>query len=56
MQIDWSDAAPRRKPTRKERACYKRWIKYLKFSRLSGSEIWKRSTTFAEQGKEPPND
>lgn len=52
--IDFSDMAPKkRKPTRKERARYRRWRKYLKDSRLSTQEQHSRAAQFTAQRKEP---
>jgi len=52
--IDFSDMAPKkRKPTRKERALYKRWRKYLSDSRLSIDEQHRRAATYTAQKKEP---
>lgn len=53
-QIDWSDLKPKlRKPTKKERARYHKWVKYLSDSRLSKEEIYRRAAQFTEQGKDP---
>lgn len=51
--IDWSEQQPLRKPTKKEKARYQRWVTYLKDSRLSDTEIFKRAAQYAEQGREP---
>lgn len=52
--IDWSSVAPKkRQPTKKEKARFKRWKKYLKDSRLSPKEQHQRAIAFTEQGKEP---
>lgn len=45
-----------RPPTRKERARFARWVKYLKNSRLSESQIYSRAASFSEQGLEPNDD
>lgn len=52
-QIDFSSLRPVRKPTRKERGRYQRWVKYLSDSRLSEDEIHNRAAQFAAQGREP---
>lgn len=55
--IDFSDLTPKpRKPTKKEAARYRSWVKYLSDSRLSKQEVYSRAAQFTEQGKEPPND
>ncbi len=52
--IDFSDMAPKkRKPTRKERALYKRWRKYLCNSKLTIDEQHRRAAAFTSQRKEP---
>ncbi len=53
-RVDWSEM--KRKPTRKEKARYRRWVKYLTNSRLSHDEIHSRATTFAERGEEPKDE
>lgn len=53
-KIDFSDMEPRRrKPTRKERARYKRWRKYLADSKLCPEEQRRRAEAFTIQGREP---
>lgn len=53
-QIDWSDLKPKpRKPTRKEAATYRRWVKYLSDSRLTKDEIYRRAAEFTEKGMKP---
>lgn len=53
-EIDFSDMAPKkRKPTRKERARYKRWRKYLSDSKLTIDEQHRRAATYTAQKKEP---
>jgi hypothetical protein len=54
--IDWSDMRPKKKPTRRQRGRYQRWVRYLKDSRLSRDEVHSRAASYAEKGKEPPND
>lgn len=49
---DWS-AEPKDKPTRKQKARYRRWVRYLGDSRLSKQEIHRRAVEFARQGREP---
>jgi len=57
MDIDFSDLRPKpRKPTRKERGRYQRWVKYLSDSRLSVAEIHNRAAWFTKEGEEPPRD
>lgn len=42
-----------REPTRKELANFRNWVKYLKDSKLSESEVYKRAASFASQGRKP---
>lgn len=51
--IDWSDMRPDRKPTRKERGRYQRWVKYLSDSKLTEQQIHERAARLTEQGREP---
>lgn len=52
--IDWSDMKPmKRKPTKKERALFNRWVTYLKDSRLPESEIYSRAASYTEQQLKP---
>lgn len=51
--IDWSDMRSVRKPTRKERGRYQRWVKYLKESKLSEEQIHERAARLTEQGRDP---
>lgn len=46
-------AQKKRKPTRKERARYKRWRKYLEDSRLDPAEQHRRAAQFTSQKREP---
>lgn len=55
MEVDFSSMRPKRKPTRKERGRYKRWVKYLKDSRLSDSEVHNRAAHLA-QNRDPPKE
>lgn len=51
--IDFSGLKPKkRKPTRKEAARYKRWVKYLSDSRLSEDEIHSRAKAFTKRGRD----
>jgi hypothetical protein len=51
--IDWSEMRPIRKPTLKENAKYRRWVAYLKNSRLTLDEIHKRAGEYTERGMNP---
>lgn len=51
--IDFRSLARKRQPTKKEKARYKRWVKYLSNSRLSESEVHQRAAAFTSQKKEP---
>ena len=51
--IDFSEMSPLRRPTKKEKARYQRWVKYLKDSKLSEEQIHERAARFTEQGREP---
>lgn len=53
MTVDFSDLRHSRKPTKKERGRYKAWVKYLKNSKLSEEEIYRRAEIFALQGRSP---
>lgn len=53
VSVDWSDQVGPRKPTRAELASYRRWLAYLRDSRLSPAEVERRATEFAERGMEP---
>lgn len=52
--IDWSEMAPRRKPTRKEKGLYQQWRRYLSDSRLTLEEQHERAAKFAERGDRVP--
>lgn len=52
--IDWSGMRKKRKPTRRERASYRRWVKHLSGGKLSWETIHMRAGQFVEQRKEPP--
>lgn len=51
--IDWSSMKFIRKPTTKEANRYKRWVKYLKDSKLTDQQIHERATRLTEQGRDP---
>lgn len=52
--LDFSDFAPeKRKPTKKEVGRYKRWRKYLRYSKLTPKEQHLRAVEFTEQGRDP---
>ena len=53
MIVDFSDLQPVRKPTKKEKARYRRWLRYLSDSKLSKQEIHARAESFTLQGKDP---
>lgn len=54
-KVDFSSLRPRRPLTRRETARYRRWVRYLKDSKLSEEEIHKRASQYALK-REPPND
>lgn len=54
--LDWSDIAPKKKPTKKQIALYHKWVKYLRDSRLTEQDIQSRAKTFAERNERIPND
>jgi len=47
---------PPKKRTKKEVARYRRWVRYLKDSKLSEEEIHKRAAAFTQQKRDPEND
>lgn len=53
MKIDFSDMRNVRKPNKKERGRYERWVKYLLDSKLSPEQIHERAARLTEQGREP---
>jgi len=56
MEIDWSSVDRKRQPTRKEKASYRNWKKYLSDSKLSPEEINSRAKAFASQKKKVPKE
>jgi len=56
MKIDFSRMQPTRQPTKKGAARYRRWVRYLKDSKLSEEEIHKRAAAFTQQKRDPEND
>ena len=54
--IDFSKLQPKRNPTRKEAARYRRWLRYLSDSKLSEAEVYSRAASYTGQGLEPKND
>ena len=53
--IDFSDLIPRdRKPTKKEAALFRSWVKYLSDSKLTKKEVLARAKQFTEQGHKVP--
>ena len=55
MNIDWSDLKPKtRKPTKRERALYNKWRKYLSDSKLSIDEQHIRAAAFASNNRKVP--
>lgn len=52
--IDFSELRPApRKPTRKEAAKYRRWVRYLSDSKLSKDEVFRRAEQLTRQGRDP---
>lgn len=54
--IDFSSMRRRRQPTRRERALYQKWVRYLKNSRLTDDEVHRRAASFTEQHMQVPTD
>jgi hypothetical protein len=54
-KINWPKE-PVRQPTKKEKANFNNWVRYLSDSRLSQSEIYSRAADFASKGEKPKND
>lgn len=52
-RVDFDSLRTKRKPTRREAARYRRWVKYLKDSRLGDNEIHRRAASLTQQGKDP---
>lgn len=53
--LDWSKAAPLKEPTKKQVALYRRWVTYLRDSKLTEDEIQRRAKYFAEINEKVPN-
>lgn len=54
--IDFDNLRPKRAPTRKEKALYFKWVKYLKNSRLSEDEIHQRAASAVINNRKVPDD
>ena len=53
VSIDFDSLLQKRTPTRKEAALYRRWVTYLKDSKLSEDEIHRRASQFTAQRRNP---
>lgn len=53
MKPDFDSIRPKRSPTKKEAARYRKWRKYLKYSKLNDEEQHRRAASFAAAGKDP---
>ena len=52
--IDFSELKPtKRKPTKREAARYRKWVRYLSASKLTTEEIHRRAEGFTKQGLDP---
>jgi hypothetical protein len=54
--LDWSQVDRVRKPSKKQIALYRQWVKYLSDSKLSEASIQERAKAFAEQGQKVPKE
>ncbi len=55
--IDWGEQMRNtRQPTKKEKARFNQWVKYLKDSKLSIDEIYYRAAFYTEHGTKLPDD
>ena len=55
-KIDFSELRPVRKPTKKEKALYRRWLKYLIDSQLSEDEVHNRAAEYTTQRLQVPKE
>jgi len=56
MKIDFSELRPVRKPTKKEKALYRRWVKYLSDSNMTEDEVHNRAAEYTTQRQQVPKD
>lgn len=54
--IDWSDHIPKTKPTRRQVGLFNAWVKYLKDSKLTRDEVYRRAASLAESGEKVPQE
>ena len=46
-------SAPSRQPTKKEKARFKKWAKYLSDSKLTQNQIYERAASYSDSGRSP---
>lgn len=55
-RLDWSDHIPKSKPTRRQVGLFNAWVKYLKDSKLTKDEVYRRAASLAESGEKVPQE